>query len=257
VFFPQPVYFLKPAKKRTLIALVDSARVAAGSDIEMILEDDSAGRVVHDATLPQSTAAVQRLKIGITGGAPRARSVLLLRVGTETAETEVIVQTHKGRGIFSEIKPIEQDNPYMQARFNATSGAVEVFIGLPEFAGLVRAGERALGTLRALEYPPYEVKELDAALSVVYQFLAQKHQERLPENRGVSPQVLQARILTQIEELRYQWEAKLMQAFLSDATYEGRVSIAPSPSGRHKGRTRARRRGARVAAGAHAGSSAS
>jgi hypothetical protein len=248
VYFPQPVYFIKAEQKRTITALIDMTRVAVGAEIEVILEDDSAGRVVHDATLSASKGSIQRLKIGLRAGKSPTRTVLLLRVGTSTAETELVIQSHKQRGIFSDIRPVEQDNPYMQARFNAVSGEVDVFIGRPEFASLVRAGERAMGPSRALDYPPYEVKEIDAALTVVYQFLAQKHQERLQENQGVPQQVLQARVLAQVEDLRYEWEAKLMKAFLSDATYEGRVIV--SSSGEKVARTRARRRGARVSSGA-------
>ncbi|HEY8807017.1 MAG TPA: ATP-binding protein [Candidatus Limnocylindria bacterium] len=250
VIFPQPVYFLKAGAKRTIAALVDTTRIAADAEVEVILEDDSAATVLYDTRLRASKTPIQRLRIKITGGDPRARSTLLLRVGTETAETEIIVQTHRGRGIFSEIKPIEQDNPYMQARFNTTTGAVEVFTGRPEFASLIRAGERAMGKLRALDYPPYEVKELDAALGVVYQFLAQRDQERLPENQGVSPQVLQARILSRIEELRYEWDAKLMKAFLSDATFEGLIRVTTPEAGRRRGAARARSHGPRVSAGA-------
>jgi Histidine kinase-, DNA gyrase B-, and HSP90-like ATPase len=250
VFFPQPVYFLKAGAKRTIIALVDPARVLQGADVEVILEDDTAGRVVYDPKLPPTKAPIQRVRIGITGGDPRARSTLLLRVGAETAETEIIVQSHKARGIFSDIKPIDQDNPYMQARFNASTGVVEVFTGRPEFASLVRAGERAMGKLHALDYPPYEVKEIDAALTVVYQFLAERDQARLPENHGISPQVLQARILNRIEELRYEWDGRLMKAFLSDATYEGRVRVAADQGGKAAARARTRRSGARVSAGA-------
>jgi hypothetical protein len=219
---------------------------SAGSDVEVILEDDTAGRATCVAQLPATTKPVQTLRIDIIGGDPRARSTLLLRVGADTAETELIVQSHRGRGIFSELKPVDQDNPYMQARFNASSGVVEIFTGRPEFASMLRAGERAMGRLFALDYPPYEVKEIDAALSVVYQFLAERDQARLPENQNVSPQVLQARVLNRIEELRYEWDAKLMKAFLSDATYEGRVNIAPDAKGANRGRTRARGRGARV-----------
>jgi len=244
------VYFLKAGAKRTIAALVDTTRIAADAEVEVILEDDSAATVLYDTRLRASKTPIQRLRIKITGGDPRARSTLLLRVGTETAETEIIVQTHRGRGIFSEIKPIEQDNPYMQARFNTTTGAVEVFTGRPEFASLIRAGERAMGKLRALDYPPYEVKELDAALGVVYQFLAQRDQERLPENQGVSPQVLQARILSRIEELRYEWDAKLMKAFLSDATFEGLIRVTTPEAGRRRGAARARSHGPRVSAGA-------
>ncbi len=250
VFFPQPVYFLKAGGRRTIVALVDPNRVPQRAEVEVILEDDAAGRVVYDPQLPPARGPIQRLRIGMTGGDPRARSTLLLRVGTETAETEVIVQSHKARGIFSEIKPIDQDNPYMQARFNASTGVVEVFTGRPEFASLIRAGDRAMGKLHALDYPPYEVKEIDAALTVVYQFLAERDQARLPENQGISPQVLQARILNRIEELRYEWDGRLMKAFLSDATYEGRVRVSAEQSGRGSGRTRTRRSGARVSAGA-------
>lgn len=250
VVFPQPVYFLKAGMKRTITALVDTAKVPAEADVEVILEDDAAGSVLYETKLPAATAPIQRIKLKMTGGDPRARSTLLLRVGTETAETEIVVQTHRGKGIFSEIKPIDQDNPYMQARFNLSTGAVEVFTGRPEFATLIRAGERAMGKLHALDYPPYEVKELDAALSVVYQFLSQRDQERRPENRGVSPQALQARVLSRIEELRYEWDARLMKAFLSDATFEGRVRIAGREGERQRGPARARRRGARVHAGA-------
>jgi len=240
---------LKPGIKRTITAYVDMRLVPAGSDIEVILEDDAAGTVLYDTKLRESPTPIQRLRLKMTAGDPRARSALLLRVGTETAETEVVVQTHRGRGIFSEIKPIDQDNPYMQARFNQTTGAVEVFTGRPEFAMLLRAGERAMGKLRALDYPPYEVKELDAALAVVYQFLAQRDQERRPENQGVSPHVLQARILSRIEELRYEWDARLMKAFLSDATFEGNVQVKQGESGRRRGAARARGRGSRVSAG--------
>jgi hypothetical protein len=248
VFFPQPVYFLKPRLKRTIKALVDMNECPAGSDIEVILEDDTAGRATSAAQLPASKTPIQSIRIELVGGEARARSTLLLRVGSNTAETEIIVQSHRGRGIFSELKPVDQDNPYMQARFNASSGVVEIFTGRPEFASLLRAGERAMDRLHALDYPPYEVKEIDAALSVVYQFLAERDQARLPENQNISPQVLQARVLSRIEELRYEWDAKLMKAFLSDATYEGRVKVAPE-SGPHRGRTRARGRGPRVSTG--------
>lgn len=248
VFFPQPVYFLKPRIKRSIRALIDMEHCPAGSDVEVILEDDTAGRATCVAQLPAAKGPIQSLRIEIVGGDPRARSTLLLRVGTSTAETEVIVQSHRGRGIFSELKPVDQDNPYMQARFNASSGIVEVFTGRPEFASLLRAGERAMGRLFALDYPPYEVKEIDAALAEVYQFLARSDQARLPENQNVGSQVLQARVLARVEELRYEWDAKLMKAFLSDATYEGRVQVAEEGRGPHRGRTRARGRGARVSA---------
>jgi len=249
VFFPQPVYFLKPRVKRTITALVDMERCPAGSDVEVILEDDTAGKVNCVAQLPSSKNPVQALKIDIVGGDPRARSTLLLRVGTNTAETEVIVQSHRARGIFSELKPVEQDNPYMQARFNATTGVVEIFTGRPEFASLIRAGERAMDRLHALDYPPYEVKEVDAALSVVYQFLAERDQSRLPENQNISAQALQARIQTRVEELRYEWDGKLMKAFLSDATYEGRVQVTANAAGTRRGRARARGKGPRVSRG--------
>jgi hypothetical protein len=249
VYFPQPVYFIKPRLKRTVRALVDMSLCPAGSDVEVILEDDSAGKVTCATQLPATKGAVQSLRIEIVGGAPRARSTLLLRVGANTAETEVIVQSHQARGIFSELKPVEQDNPYMQARFNPTSGVVEIFTGRPEFASLLRAGERAMDRLHALDYPPYEVKEIDAALSVVYQFLAERDQARLPENQNISPQALQARVLSRVEELRYEWDGKLMRAFLSDATYEGRVKVSVDSSGVRRGRPRSRGRGPRVARG--------
>ena len=245
VYFPQPVYFLKPRVKRTIRALIDMERCPVGSDVEVILEDDTAGRATCVTLLPPAKGPIQSLRIEIVGGDPRARSALLLRVGTNTAETELIIQSHRARGIFSELKPVEQDNPYMQARFNPSSGVVEVFTGRPEFASLLRAGERAMGRRYELDYPPYEVKEIDAALAEVYQFLARSDQARLPENQNISSQALQARVLIRVEELRYEWDAKLMKAFLSDATYEGRVKIA-TDSGPHRGRTRARGRGARV-----------
>lgn len=229
--FKQALVRLHAGERRGVSLLVDPARIAPGTPIQVAV-DPGLGVSLWTATVPDPgrggwsrISANLRCRVSAEAG---ARLSVLAESGGHTAELVVLVVRHRASGWVREIARKEEDAE-IEAHFDPETGIVTVYEGRREFKALERAARRSgLPKGRVREYLPYRMLEVEVAANTVYAWAADEIlARRLGEERPSDPAEYAAAVRREAQSLRYRAHEKLMRAFLDDDVYEGRVRIEP------------------------------
>ena len=101
-----------------------------------------------------------------------------------------------------------------------------VYEGRREFKRLEAAARRAgLSKTRLREYLPYRMLEVEVAANAVYTWAAEQIVERRLVEETIGVQEYAKEIRLQMQDLRYRFHDRLMQAFLDPRVFEGGVRV--------------------------------
>jgi hypothetical protein len=228
--FKQSPLRVHPGEQRTVSLLIDPARVAPGTPIEIACDAGLSLSLWQSDVPPPGAKGWSRVSGSLRAAAsaePGSRPSVFAAAGEHQAELVVLVVRHRGSGWVREIARKDEDAA-IEAEFDPESGIVTVFEGRGEFRALEKAARQAgLTRARAREYVPYRMLEVEVAANAVYWWAAERLVERRQAGERVGdPSEHAAALRLEAQGLRHRVHEKLMRAFLGPEVFEGGVVVA-------------------------------
>jgi hypothetical protein len=212
--------------------LVDPGRIPPGTPIELVADPGLAVSLRADVVPPPGRLGWSRVGGAVRASVsvePGAKLSALAAAGGHDAELDVRIVRHRAGGWVREIARKDED-AVVEAVFDPESGVVTVFEGRREFKALERAARRSgLRGVRAREFLPYRMLEVEVAANAVYAWAAQQILEaRLPEERPTDPGDFAAALRLEAQALRHRFRERLMRAFLDPRLFERDADRTPA-----------------------------
>jgi hypothetical protein len=230
--FKQSPIRLHPGERRSVSLLVDPGRIPPGTPIELVADPGLAVSLRADVVPPPGRLGWSRVGGAVRASVsvePGAKLSALAAAGGHDAELDVRIVRHRAGGWVREIARKDED-AVVEAVFDPESGVVTVFEGRREFKALERAARRSgLRGVRAREFLPYRMLEVEVAANAVYAWAAQQILEaRLPEERPTDPGDFAAALRLEAQALRHRFHERLMRAFLDPRLFERDADRTPA-----------------------------
>ena len=227
--FKQTIVRLHPGERRGVSLLVDPARIAPGTPVNVAVDQGLAVNLSSDTVPDPVRAGWSRIDANLRARVscePGSRLTVLVEAAGQLAELVVLIVRHHASGWVREIARKDEDSQ-VEASFDPESGTVTVYEGRREFKALERAARKAgLSKGRVREYLPYRMLEVEVAANAVYSWAAQQIlARRLQEERPGDPIQYAIAVHHEAQALRYRAHEKLMRAFLDEEVFDGQVRV--------------------------------
>jgi hypothetical protein len=217
--FPVAHTFVYAGEEKTVKVWFDSAKVAAGSAVEIVSgSDDLIARAeLSEGVVPEPAEdGVSELAVHLRGGNAEGRYELTVRSGEHEAMLPVHVRFRRASGFISNIIPEDQDWESGSAIWDPSTGVVKVKVGRPEFKQAAAQAKRN-GHTDPWKDPSYRQLVVEsvreAALWEAAKRAAEVEWDELPREDRSDGKSFHQVVQVQFQEFDYLLRAKLLKVF--------------------------------------------